>query len=168
MNKNLFEKIYVQNFQRVYRFFILKSLNKENAEDLTSSTFLTFAELLSQKKKIDNPTNYLYGIAKIKFIEFLKVKYSEVPLEIENFNILDEVKYSENITKDRHLLERHLYNLINQLPAKQRLVMRLRIIEKYKLSEVAVKLKKDLNYVKTTQKRALKKIKEIASKMYTL
>ncbi|MBP9759224.1 sigma-70 family RNA polymerase sigma factor [Candidatus Dojkabacteria bacterium] len=168
MNKRTFEKIYEQNFQKIYRFFILRSLSKENAEDLTSNTFLSFAEHLSQNKKIDQPSNYLYGIAKIKFIEFLKHKYNEVPLNIENINIAEELMHSENVTKDRYLLERHLYNLIDELPTKQRVIMRLRVIDKYKLTEVATKLKKDLNYVKTTQKRAIKKIKELAAKMYTL
>lgn len=167
MNKRTFEECYTQNFEGIYRFFILRSLSKENAEDLTSLTFMTFAEVLSKRTKINNARNYLFGIAKIKFIEYLKAKYEEVPIEMEKLDMITETLVSENITKDRYLLGKYLDNLINRLPLKQKILMRLRIKEKLKLSAIAKKLGKDINYVKTTQRRAIKNLKEFAAKMYT-
>jgi RNA polymerase sigma factor (sigma-70 family) len=47
------------------------------------------------------------------------------------------------------------------LPEKQRIVISLRLIEKLSLKEIAQELGKNMNYVKTTQKRAIKNLKEI-------
>lgn len=166
-NSILFEKIYEKHFEKIYRFFVLRSLNREIAEDLTSSTFLAFAEALSKSKEMDNIENYIYGIAKIKFIEYLKLKYNETPLLSDNYEIVDIVNEANSISSDQRALNKYLYRLIEKLPKKQKIVMNLRILQKLKLSEVAESLGKDLNYVKTTQKRAIRKLKELASKMYT-
>lgn len=168
MNQKQFEKFYKSNFDKIYRFFILRSLSKEVAEDLTSSTFLAFAESVEAEKLIKNERNYLYGIAKLKLVDFFKIKYQEVPLEIENINIADVIETASDTTQNQVKLSGYINRLIESLPKRQRIVMQLRIFDKLKLTEIADELGKDLNYVKTTQKRALKKLREIASKVYTL
>jgi RNA polymerase sigma-70 factor (ECF subfamily) len=168
LNKKKFEQFYKNNFDKIYRFYTLRSLSREIAEDLTSSTFLAYAEIIEAKKEIKDERNYLYGIAKIKLIDYFKIKYQEVPLEIENLNIAEEIDHSTQITTDRIKLISHLNKLIEALPSKQKVIMQLRVFEKLKLIEIAQKLGKDLNYVKTTQKRALKKLQDLSMKVYTL
>jgi DNA-directed RNA polymerase specialized sigma24 family protein len=46
-----------------------------------------------------------------------------------------------------------------QLPEKQRLVLKMRLIDKCSLHDICANLNKDMNYVKTTQKRGLHNLK---------
>lgn len=165
MTNNELEILYDNNFKKLYRFFYYKLLNKEVAQDLTSETFTTFiAGIKTPSVVIKNYEKYLYGIAKIIFYEHLKRKYKE-PLIIENFESLSDFEDTvttnlEDFTEDKTPEEILLSRLV-LLPEKQRIVISLRLIDKLSLKEIAQKLDKNMNYVKTTQKRAIKNLKEI-------
>jgi RNA polymerase sigma factor (sigma-70 family) len=66
----------------------------------------------------------------------------------------------EDFTEER-TPEDILLSRLELLPKKQRAVISMRLIEKLSLKEIAQKLDKDMNYVKTTQKRAIRNLKEI-------
>jgi len=61
---------------------------------------------------------------------------------------------------ETHILE-YLELILPKLPVKQAVVLRLRFLEKHSLTEIAKKLKKDVNYVSTTQKRGFQSIKKL-------
>lgn len=158
MDNKEFELIYSNNFKKLYKFFYYKTLNKHIAEDLTSDTFIRFANQV--KDSVENLEKYLFGIAKIVFTEYLKEKYrSAIPVDMENFaDYVDEVieEYS-----DKDSLEDNLLKILPSIPDKQREIISLRLIEKLKPKETAAKLKKSMIYVKTTQNRAIKSLKKI-------
>ncbi len=156
------ETLYDLYFDKLYKFFYYKVLSREIAEDLTSETFITFAHILKENKKIDNVKAFLFGVAKNIFLKYLQLKYKqEIPFSSisENFEeyadtFVYEIEKRENL-EDKVLL------FLNKVPEKQRIVLQLRLIEKLSLKEICQKLDKDMNYVKTTQKRGLKSLKEI-------
>lgn len=152
---------YNQNFTRIYKFFYYKVLSKEIAEDLTSETFITFVKIAKEQKEIENLKAFLYGIAKNIFLKYLKEKYqSGIPFtefEYDFENYAD--KYVEEI-ESKETLEEIAMKFIPQLPSKQRQVIQMRFIEKLSLKEIAEKLGKDMNYVKTTQKRGIANLKK--------
>lgn len=161
---NLTEKeikdFYNENFERIYKFFYFKTLSKELAEDLTQDTFISFVKIVKDQKDIENLRAFLYGIAKNIFLRYLKDKYrggipfSEFERDFENY----AEEYVENI-QNKKTLEERASEFIKYLPPKQRLVIQLRFIEKLGLKEIAEKLNKDMNYVKTTQKRGIANLK---------
>ncbi len=153
------ELIFELHFDKIYKFFYFKTLSKEIAEDLTSETFLAFADKL-KKIDIDDEKKYLYGIAKNIFTKFLKTKYKENIVHFEDIQQFENLVESVNSEKSLHMEEIAL-KFIDMLPAKQQQVIRLRLIEKASLSEITEKLGKNMNYVKTTQKRGLKNLKKI-------
>ena len=154
-------KIYNENFSRIYKFFYFKTLSKEIAEDLTSETFITFVRIVKDQKEIDNASAFLYGIGKNIFLKYLKEKYqsgipfSEFERDFENY----AEEYVENI-KNKRTLEDIALEYIIRLPAKQRQILYLRFIDKLSLKEICLKTGKDMNYVKTTQKRGLANLKK--------
>ncbi len=157
------EIIYNQNFRKLYRFFYYKVLSREIAEDLTSDTFISFVEILQNKThgEVKDPVKYLYGIAKLTLLKFLREKYNSIqsiPIESEN----DFGGYVDSYLEDidnSPTPEDFAIKYINELPEKQRLVLTLRLIDKNSLAEICKILDKDMNYVKTTQKRGLKNLK---------
>lgn len=161
VTKNDIALVYDSQFDRIYKFFYYKTLNKNTAEDLASETFLTFVNLLNEHKEIDNLNAFLYGIAKNLFMQFLRKKYQEgIPFSAidENFEeyAFEYVQESENTETS----EEKLLKFLHLIPSKQQEVIRLRFIEKLNLDEICIKLQKDMNYVKTTQKRGIKSLKK--------
>lgn len=156
------EEIYQKHFTKIYRFFYYKVLSREKAEDLASETFLILVEKIKEEKNIEDPNKFLYGIAKIVFIRFLEQKYKE-PIRIDDDS--NFFSYVDNFVKevDRETPEERLLKYLDKIPEKQQEVIRLRLIEKLSLSEIAEKLGHDMNYVKTTQKRGLKSLKKLVS-----
>jgi len=155
--------IYDRHFDKIYRFFYYRTLSREQAEDLTSETFTQFVRELKRKPAIQNPEHYLYGIAQFTFQAFLRSKYrqiKQVPLEVADFikSVQTTLETYDDSAAD---LESIAIGYLDKLPDKQAQVLKLRIIEKLTPTEVAHRLSKNLNYVKTTQKRALKSIKQL-------
>lgn len=156
------ETIYEGFVDVLYKFFYYRVLSKEVAEDLTSETFIQFVKGLKEDKEIENLRAYLFGIAKIIFINYLRQKYKDaIPFSqiSENFEdyIVETVKERDNSPSDEDML----LKFIDKVPPAQREVLRLRFLEKNTLSEICTILDKNMNYVKTTQKRALKSLKQL-------
>ena len=155
--------IYDSEFQRIYSFFYYKTLSKDIAEDLTSETFLVLANILSgdSNKQIDNLKGFLFGIAKNVFVKYLQKKYrGEIPFS--NFSD-DFEEYVDSFVTEKEKsepLEDKLIQYLPYLPSKQAAVLELRFIQKLSLQEICDKLGKNMNYVKTTQRRAFKSLKD--------
>ncbi|BCX13632.1 MAG: RNA polymerase subunit sigma [Candidatus Dojkabacteria bacterium] len=154
--------IFEQYFDDIYKFFYFKFLNKEVAEDLTSDTFLMFSQSIHKGVEIESYKYFLYGIAKNLFIKELKKKYKRREInisEIENFEETHVEKFIE-FFKGKTPEER-IRPFIQKLPKSQREVATLRFLEKMSLQEICKHLGKNMNYVKTTQKRAIKSLKKL-------
>ncbi len=155
------EKFYNKHIDRIYKFFYLKTFNKELSEDLTSSVFLAFAEVLSSgEAQIEDPDKFIYGIARNKFLEYLKSKYSN---ENKNINYIDDIEvepFLENY-EETQTVEEKLKIFLPNIPKSQARVLKLRFIDKHSLKTICKMLEKDMNYVKVTQNRGLKSLKKL-------
>ncbi len=164
-NMNL-ESFYDEYADKVYKFFYIKSLDKMTAEDLTSQTFVSFMEKV-QSVEVENHKTYLYGIMRVKWITFLRDKYSSAITELEN--IEDFSSYTDTIVasyeKSNGVQER-LAEYVNKLPEKQRQVITMRLINNMSVKEVASQLGRDKNYVKTTHHRGLRRLRELLKNPY--
>lgn len=156
--------IYDSEFQRIYSFFYYKTLSKDLAEDLTSETFLVLANILSgnSDKRIDNLKAFLFGIAKNVFVKYLQKKYrGEIPFSNFSDDFEDYVDSFVVEKEKSEPLEDKLIQYLKYLPKKQAVVLELRFIQKLSLQEICEKLEKNMNYVKTTQKRGFKSLRDI-------
>jgi RNA polymerase sigma-70 factor (ECF subfamily) len=163
-DQNIIETLYENNFERIYRFFYYKLLSKEAAQDLTSETFLTFIEHINKNKPIDNFTNYLYGIARNVFLKFLKNKYQQdLTEQFNEESFAEHVELFINELDSVPTIEEKAQIYIQKLPEKQKLILHARLIEKKTLEEICTLFGKGMNYVKTTQKRGLKNLRELAA-----
>jgi RNA polymerase sigma-70 factor (ECF subfamily) len=162
MTNQELESIYDIHFKKIYRYFYYRVVNKEIAQDLTSDTFISFIDSVKiSDKKIRNLTKYLYGVARITFCEYLKDKYMEPNfVEFDNApDFEDTVTTSLDKIDEKKTPEEVLLMYLHRLPEKQKIIIKLRLLDKLSLKEITQKLGKDMNYVKTTQKRAIKNLK---------
>lgn len=160
MDKSQFEQLYSDNFKKLYKFFYYKTLNKHIAEDLTSETFMRLAN--QSISSVLDLKSYLFGIARIIFVEYLKKKYKQeisVGDDIEKF--IDYVEQNNESFESKKTLEDELIKILPELPEKQSEIIKLRLIDKLKPAEIAKRLNRSMIYVKTMQNRAIKSIKKV-------
>lgn len=162
MNNEELKSLYREQMPRVYKFFYYKTLSRADSEDLTSETFLQFVEK-SQSTAINERVKYLWGIANNVFTNYLRIKYR---VQFTDFDEEQFQDYAEEFITDREsipTIEERALPYINQLPESQKIVANLRLIEKNSLTDICLILNKDMNYVKTTQKRALHSLRKIVA-----
>lgn len=169
MQKQEVEQLYTQNVKKIYKFFYLRVFDIQTAEDLTSDTFMAVADYIYSNKEINNPNALLYKVAANVFNQHLRRKYKEqtIDLEVLETYVVQEVEDSEAETKPKAANEKFMQkvaNYIKELPKKQAQILNMRLIQKKSLNNIADELKKDLNYVKTTQRRGIAKLKEFLIK----
>lgn len=152
---------YERHFDRIYRFFYYKVLDKNAAEDLASEVFLTFANAINDAKLISDPNKYIMGIAKIIFTKFLEQKYKLPQTSLDSLEIESSIADATNAYREYNTVEDLLWSVLDKVPGKQRQVLNLRFLQKLSTSEVAAHLGRDENYVRTTQKRGLQSIRAI-------
>lgn len=150
------DDLYERHLRTVYGFFMVKTMHRQTAEDLTSEVFLrTLEQLTNAAASIQDPDKYLYGVMRLTWITYLRAKYAQPVTHIENLE--DFAQYAAetiDVFLNQQLAER-AEPFIAALPEKQRLVLTKRLLEGYSLQEIAGALGKDINYVKTTQRRGL-------------
>lgn len=112
--------IYNDNFDKIYKFFYYKTQSIQLAEDLTSQTFLAFAENLNNNKYIKNNRAFLYGIAKNIFYTYLKSKQYIICMDLEKMEFSEYVnKFVDFFSSDIDPLEK-IKPLIKLIPKNQR------------------------------------------------
>lgn len=145
----------------VYGFFMAKTYHRQLAEDLTSEVFTAVFEQLGYNQNIEDKEKYLYGIMKIVWVRYLRSKYAGPELAVENIEDFAGYAASElQSARERSLIDRAL-PYIAQLPEHQREVLLLRFRDGLSLKEITAQLGKNMNYVKTTQKRGLASLKRV-------
>jgi RNA polymerase sigma-70 factor, ECF subfamily len=154
--------LYEAHVRTVYGFFMAKTFHRELAEDLTSEVFLAAFEQFRQPGRvIDDKEKYLYGVMKLVWLRYLRSKYAGAEIAVENIEDFAAYTTAElQTTKDRSLIDRALPYVL-QLPERQREVLLLRFRDGLSLREIAATLDKNMNYVKTTQKRGLASLKRV-------
>ncbi|HOU76143.1 MAG TPA: sigma-70 family RNA polymerase sigma factor [Candidatus Dojkabacteria bacterium] len=155
-----FSQIYESNFKKIYRFFYYKTNSIQDSEDLTSEVFIAFAENIN-KTNINNDTAFLYGIAKNIFFNYLKRKKYTITVDWDTFDFYEYVENTFHKKVKSQSLDEKVKKYIPKLPTKQRIVAELRFAQKMSLIEICQRLNKSMTYVKTTQNRAIKKLKFI-------
>jgi RNA polymerase sigma-70 factor, ECF subfamily len=164
MTDQQIESVFKENSVIIFRFLRLRTLSKEIAEDLTSETFLRFVskkDLLSNSPP-DSIRSFLFGIAKLVFLEYLRRKYrQEISISMEAPEFINYVESYVGANSELSNRTVALTKLIGQLPEKQRIVAALRLVDKKQLVEICQILNKDSNYVRTTQKRAIANLRRL-------
>ena len=160
------ETIYIENVDAIYKFFYVKCLNKSQAEDLTSQTFMAYLETPA-KENIENHTKYLYGIMRNIWVNFLREKYAQHVVYYEQIEDFEQYILDTNEAFDATPMKDNATALINQLPDKQREIAHKRLIEEMTLDEIALALNKTKRHVRTTQNRAIKNLKKMLNEPLT-
>jgi RNA polymerase sigma-70 factor (ECF subfamily) len=156
------ESVYIENVEKLYKFFYFKVLDKQTAEDMTSETFIAFAEkFVSLDKDKTFLEKYLYGIARNVWNGYLRKKYNHPEVLIEDIDEFSRYVDQENDDIQKMSIQQRAIKFINLLPPKQKIVATLRLIDGLTPKEISLEINKSVNYVKVTLRRALRKLEEL-------
>src|SRR4030042_3495936 len=155
-------QIYEENFDKIYRYIVLKIGDRTEAEDMTQQVFLNALQSISSYKWKGMPfSSWLYRIAHNQVVDYYrkKAKHATVPLE-------ESLPIPATDGDPEHLAERKLE--INEvviatrkLTAAQQEVISLRFAGELSIAEVAGVMGRSEGAIKALQHSAIVALRKV-------
>ncbi len=158
-----FSKIYDQCIDKIYRFIFLKVSSEEIAQDLCSETFLRGWQSYKNNPKIENPSAFLYRIARNLVIDHYRQKGRNQFVSPEVVPIVDPNPGIEEKAAINSDLEQVKAVLADLKEDYQNAII-WRYLDDLSIPEVAKMLDKTEETTRVTLHRALKALKEEINK----
>ena len=153
-----FSKIYDQCIDKIYRFIFLKVNSQEIAQDLSSETFLRGWEAYKSNPKIDNPSAFLYRIARNLVTDYYRQKARTQFVSPEAVPIIDPnpgIEEKAVLNSDLNQIKAALAGLKEDYQD----VIVWRYLDDLSIAEVAKMLDKSEEATRVTLHRALKALR---------
>ena len=162
---SVFNELYDKYHHDVYKFLFYMTKNKEHAEDLTQEVYIRVLRAYSSFEGQSSEKTWIFSIERNVAIDFFRKQKSLKDRFLERFD------WAENQLKDTNKLPEDfilhseelniLYSFLNFLTVDQRTVVLLRYYHDLSICETAATLNWSESKVKTTQHRAIKKLKNL-------
>ena len=148
----LFAELYENNFARVYTFIARRVPSRQDAEDLTSEVFHEALRNLGRFEWQGVPfAGWLLGIASHRLAERWRRTGKQPEVAENDWDSTGiDAKTEENLI---------LFQLVDELPPDQRLVIGRRFIDQKSLREIAQELGRSEGAIKQLQFRALQNLR---------
>lgn len=163
-NSDAFETLVKQYEKRVYGYCKVKTLNNDDALDLSQDIFIKLYKALPNFRGDCSFSTFLYKIMSTCACDYLKrIKKEETtPIYDEEGEPVD-IESNHNVEKEAEAreLEKEIIKALNYLNEEQRECFVLRDINGYTYEEIALMTGADSGTVKTRIFRARKRIREI-------
>ncbi len=154
------ERLCTDTWEAVYRYIYYRVQNREEAEDITQETYARAISFMQkQNARMDNKISFLKKVS----LNILRDRWRKAKGRPSEVN-MDELNPGEVSTDDFSLssTERQVItDALNELNEAQRMVVELRIIRGYSVTETARIMNKTEGAVRTLQYRAIKNLSEI-------
>jgi len=162
VDETALNRLYEENFERIYRYILLKVGNQMEAEDLTQQVFLNAIRSFSTFEDRGMPVSaWLFRIAHNLVVDLLRKKSKRESVSLEDPRVksvsgedaLDMVERNFNINE--------LRQAVDQLTDAQKEVIHLRFAAELSIGEVARLMGRSEGAVKALQHSAIKALRKI-------
>lgn len=156
--KKFFSQLYDQYVDKIYRFIFLKVSSQEIAEDLTSETFLRGWKTFKNPTDIENPSAFLYRIARNLVIDYYRQKDQKKTVLIDNLSIVDPRPNLEEkavLRSDFDIIKANL----GSLKEDYQTIIIWRYLDDLSIPEIAKMLQRSEEATRVMLHRALKKLR---------
>jgi len=153
-DQEAFAQLYEENFDKIYRYIVLKIGNKTEAEDMTQQVFLNALKSISSFKWKGIPFSaWLFRIARNQVVDYLrkKTRRTVTPLEEPMVASNDDPQL---IAEQRLNIEK-LDSATKRLTPAQREVISLRFAGELPIAQVAKLMGKSEGAIKALQHSAV-------------
>lgn len=158
MNQKTFMRLIDPVKDKVYRLALRLLISKEAAEDATQEVIM---KLWNRKDKLKHYTNvdaFAMTITKNHCFDQLKLKQNN-NLSIIHVNYDSKENNSQESLEIRDELEQ-VSQILNSLPAQQKLIFQLRDVEQYEYEEISKITQMNATAIRVALSRARKTIRE--------
>jgi RNA polymerase sigma-70 factor (ECF subfamily) len=159
-----FGKIYDKHINKIYRFIFLKVSSEEIAQDLCSETFLRGWESYKNNPCIENPSAFLYRIARNLVTDHYRRKGRNQVVSADYVSIVDpepDMEEKAALSSDIGLVKAALVNLKEDYQN----VIIWHYLDDLPIKEVARMMEKSEETTRVTLHRALKSLKNEIGKV---
>ena len=158
-DEEAFSQLYEANFNKVYRYLVLRIGAGEEAEDITQQVFINALQSISSYQWKGAPfTAWLYRIAHNQMVDYLRRRDRRITVPIDDLDLKaddDPVRTTENVM-DMEMFQRASQNLTES----QREVISLRFSSDLPIAEVARIMGKSPGAVKALQHSAVASLRK--------
>ena len=155
-----FGELYDRYHASIYRFILLRTGHKEEAEDLAHQVFLSAWEHMSGYVDKGYPFgSWLYRIARNRVVDHYRVKRDTTALDAPETAELAGAADLES-DADRALVMERVERALRTLAPDHQEVIILRFVEELSLREAATAMERSEGAVKLLQHRAIKALRD--------
>lgn len=163
-----FQTVYQENILLIYRYIYGKVGNREEAEDLTSQTFIKAVRYFDQERNPASIQKWLLQIARTTIADYWRAHYRISSSSLEELlsagweGPVDEATSSwEHAITEHMCTTERVQRILAALPDNYREVLTCRFLHNLSIKETAQRLKLTETNVKVLQFRALKRAAEL-------
>ncbi|HEX7556063.1 MAG TPA: sigma-70 family RNA polymerase sigma factor [Leptolinea sp.] len=157
-NPDQFGRLYDRYIQRIYRFLLARTADPAEAEDLTSQTFLTAVEKISEYSPNDHFGAWLFRIAFNKHIDLFRKKKRHEDVELdESLSLHDGDILKQIIHNERQSI---LRQKMSELPENERELIHLRLVAQMSFAEMGAYLHLNSEAIKKKYYRLIQRLRE--------
>lgn len=153
MTSQLFENTVFSLKDEMYRFAKRFLQSSDEAEDLVQDLLIKFWQKKEELLEYSNLRSYILKCVKNDCLN--RLKHHQVKMNFAE----GQVYRSEQSEMDTNNLKEYILKYINELPEKQRMVIHLKDVEEYEVSEIAEIMEMEDNAVRVNLMRARHKVK---------
>jgi len=156
-----FEPLFDRYFDRVFQYVFSRTNNRQIAEDLTSQIFLKILEALPRYQSRQSLAAWIFTIAKNTLLSHYRFNLHHPIQSLDEAGLVESnpISRSSGNSKD---LDRYidLEKIINQLPIKDRELLRLRFAAGLSFTEIGTIQGKSPDAVKMAIHRILRRLED--------
>ena len=153
MNQETFKNTVFVLKDEMYRFAKRFLVSSDEAEDLVQDLMMKFWQ---KKDELAGLNIKSYALKCVKNECLNKLKHEIVKQNFADFQLHRSELYKMEVNN----LKEKIINFINELPEKQKMVIHLKDVEEYEVSEISEILEMEENAVRVNLMRARQKVKE--------
>jgi len=160
-NEEKFNRMVIENHQKIYSMFRRMVPSHDEADDLTQETFIKVYKNLSKFRNESSAYTWIYRIAVNTGLNYLRRQKIRQTVGLEKINVPAENNHSHSGEFQNVYLE----NAIKKLPSKQQMVIILRSYQGLTFREIGKIMDSTENAAKVNYAHALKNLKRIFDDM---
>lgn len=156
-------ELYQENLGSIYRYIYSKVGNREEAEDLTSQTFMKALRLLDTVHQLQSMQGWLFQVARTTVADYWRVRYRVAASSLDALldagwegPVHEEINYQEQVNP-----EERVQRILALLPTHYREVLNCRFLLNLSIKETASHMGLTETNVKVLQFRALKRAADL-------
>jgi RNA polymerase sigma-70 factor, ECF subfamily len=162
-----FNELYEKFHHEIFRFILYMVKDREQAEDLVQEVYIKVLDAYSRFRGQSSERTWIYSIARHVAIDWLRQQQRrkkkglfQLSNEAEELLVKDDKPLPDEIIAQNETTQL-LYQSLDECSVDQKSVIIMRFIEDFSISETAEILNWTESKVKTTQHRAIKRLKKV-------